>query len=82
MEDFEEYCPGGNELDLDDKDSFIYTPRETPVFEIDRMFNLEPALKANPQYNDLSVLSFVDWEDVSQVFCSAVYERYYSGQVS
>ena len=58
MEDFEEYCPGGNKLDSDDKDGFIYTPREVPVFDIDRMFNLEPALKANPQYDDLSVLSF------------------------
>lgn len=58
MDNFEEFYPVGNKLDSDNNENFTYSSEEVPVFNIDKMFDLEPALKANPQYDDFFMLSF------------------------
>ena len=61
LDDFEEYQPGGNELDSDDEDESVYSLGGDPIFDINRLFNLNPAIKQHPQYadGDESVVSFI-----------------------
>jgi len=61
LDDFEEYQPGGNELDSDDEDESVYSSGGDPIFDINRLFNLNPAIKQHPQYadGDELVVSFI-----------------------
>ena len=46
---------------LNKDDNSVYSLRGDPIFNIDRLFNLNPVIKTNPQYGDGNklVVSFI-----------------------